>query len=335
MKESTQNKMLAIAALILERITPNFISIIRRPKKANDINLFSDMVIKEKDFAVVMQGPIISKNNFTYETLKLYKEIFEGACLILSTWEGEDSKQIQKISDLGVEIILNKKPDFSGISNVNFQIVSTKEGVKYALKNGYKYCLKTRTDQRINHYNTYWYFRNIQEVFPLKKAGIQKSRLITISLNTFKYRLYGITDMLMFGNTLDMLIYWDVKLDKRKILEYSETMYAYSKLKYCEVYYSTSFFKKIGEDLKWTLEHSWKLIAEHFCVVDIHQIDLFWYKYNYYIEDRYRIYNKRHLKEEVEFTDWLYLYMNKASNINENIIHLPINSEINKQNIRK
>ena len=60
-----------------------------------------------------------------------------------------------------VEIIKNSKPDYSGIANINFQIESTKNGILKAKKLGLKYCLKTRTDQRIYRHDFILFFLSL------------------------------------------------------------------------------------------------------------------------------------------------------------------------------
>ena len=95
-----------------------------------------------------MQGPIILEENLTLETLKFYKNIFPENQLILSTWKNEEIKSIEKLKNLDIEVILNEKPSFAGIANINYQIVSTSSGIK-AKEMGYNYVLK---QELINEY---------------------------------------------------------------------------------------------------------------------------------------------------------------------------------------
>ena len=59
---------------------------------------------------IVMQGSLKLEENFTYETLKIYQKNFPNCPKILSTWKTEDAEEIQKIKDLGVNILLNDPP---------------------------------------------------------------------------------------------------------------------------------------------------------------------------------------------------------------------------------
>ena len=45
-------------------------------------------------------------------------------------------------------------------------------------------------------------------IFPVKKNQLIKSRIIVPSLNSFKYRLYSISDIVIFGETEDLLKYF-------------------------------------------------------------------------------------------------------------------------------
>ena len=42
-------------------------------------------------YAIVMQGPVRTAENFTVETVKYYKRCYPGATVIVSTWTGSDT----------------------------------------------------------------------------------------------------------------------------------------------------------------------------------------------------------------------------------------------------
>ena len=221
-----------------------------------------------------MQGPIILNDNFTEETLKIYSKRFPNVKLILSTWDEYDSRLIKRIENIGVEVILNVKPDYYGFSNINLQIKSAKEGILKALNSESEYCLKTRTDQRI-YRRFFIIFLSISNLFSNNKSLNSSQRLITISKNTFKYRLYGVTDMLMFGHINDMVNYWDIDYDNRPVSEINlgKTVLDYSKANICEVYLCTKYLKKLNHDIKFNFKDYWQILAKYFCVVDSSSID--------------------------------------------------------------
>jgi hypothetical protein len=111
-------------------LTGYFISISLHPIKFKSYPSVDRIQSDENNkIAIVVQGPIIIKNDFTFETLKLYINIFPNAIVILSTWDDQSVRVISKIRDLGIRVIINKYPKYSGIGNVNYQIISTINGL--------------------------------------------------------------------------------------------------------------------------------------------------------------------------------------------------------------
>ena len=78
----------------------------------------------------MLQGPVITTHDYTLETIKIYKKIFPKSHIILSTWQDENTEYLKKINSDDCIIIQNKKPDFSGSSNINLQIASSNAGIK-------------------------------------------------------------------------------------------------------------------------------------------------------------------------------------------------------------
>ena len=127
----------------------HFLTYHLRPKFAAEINTNTANQIPPNKLAIIIQGPLLRTNNFTIETIKLYKQIFRGAKLILSTWEDENQETIDEAKTHGVEVIVNKFPNKSGPFNVNYQLKSTMGGLFAAYELGYECSIKTRTDQRL------------------------------------------------------------------------------------------------------------------------------------------------------------------------------------------
>ena len=320
--ESAVNKAIKLFLLILEKTSNYFITYHLRPKEACKVKDVPT-IYKEsasKKIAIVMQGPIISDNNFTIETIKLYSKLFPQNQLIFSTWEEEDLDVLNTIRNLSVDLVLNKKPDFSGSSNINFQIVSTSEGVKRARELGCNYVFKTRSDQRIYAKDAISLCYACLKKFPLIGVKNQVERIVSFNLNTFKYRPYGISDMNNFGHIDDMEKYWCIDLDTRREEDFSqtETLEEYSRQRYAEVYFVTSFLKNIDREIEWTLKDSWQVISENFCILDVNSLDLFWRKYTHK-EFRHLDYESITTKQ-FEFTDWLIWQINKPLDIPEYII---------------
>lgn len=281
--------------------------------------------INEK-LAIIVQGPYLEKENFTLETLRIYRKNFPNSLIILSTWSVPKYDDFC-LKEINVKIILNAKPTYFGNSNINLQIVSTKSGILLAKKLGAFYALKTRTDQRIHNPNLYTYLTSLLSAFPLlEKNYPQHSRLIACSLNTFKLRMYGISDMFLFGHIEDMVRYWSVPMDNRapSKVERHITWRQQSVREECEVYFFTKYLRSIGKEIEFTLKASLSAIAEHVIVIDHHSIGLFWNKYTY-DENRYLhgFYNS-----QLTFNDWLILQLDLDNiSFEEKMLDLKINRD--------
>lgn len=311
---------------VVEEDEKVFITYNSRPMNSASVCTRSDEVSNQKRLAIVVQGPIISENDFTLETVKIYKKHFNDALIILSTWSDEDSTAVNRFEELDISVILNEKPDYSGTSNINFQIVSAGIGIRRAHELGAEYALKTRTDQRMYAPNVADYLYNITETFPVSHGyETQRRRIVGVSLNTFKYRMYGLSDMLIYGHIDDMLLYWNVALDERvfsdeEIQKASISLRNFALWRVCEVYLATEFLQKVGRNLEWSIKDSWEAFADHFCIVDKGQLDLFWSKYNR-LEYRWLDYTARINSQEMTFREWLNIYNNLGNkNIHEDIL---------------
>lgn len=296
-----------------------FFTICKRPKFTKDIEYHLDYCIdensrkldkgfNEKEIAIVVQGGIRYDNDFTFETLKLYKKNYPNVCLILSTWDYEDKIYMNKIKQIGVNIVINKFPkEMMGFINNNLQLISSKNAIIFAKKEGFKYILKTRTDQRIYSQHFLHFFYHMLKMFPLKIETIQKERIICSSLNSFKNRYYCVCDVLFFGYIDDLERYFSCDLDNS---DHSIKISENDILEYCkqrpgEIYYSTKYFEKLGYSLKWTIEDSLYFFKEFFIVTDPSMIDLYFPKY-FINEYRYREY-KDYKLELLTFMDWVNL----------------------------
>jgi hypothetical protein len=265
---------------------------------------------RENNFAIMMQGQVVEESNFTIETLKFYRSNFPAAILILSTWDITEGDR-RALEQLEVHIIQNEKPENPGIANVNLQIVTSRAGVRAAQGLGVEYLLKTRTDQRVYHPSMDAYLFSLMEAFPLTgNYQKQRDRLVGISLNTFKYRMYGISDMFLFGHIDDMALYWDLPLDERRNTpaenqKAGRTWREFALWGVCEVYFCTNYLEKVGRKVSYSLADSYDALAEHFLIIDQDALQLYWHKYTI---NRDRHSKLGYLSPEMSFNDWLVLY---------------------------
>ena len=280
-----------------------------KPVFAADYESAPDSLKQTPTLAIVMQGPLKLEENFTRETLKIYQKNFPDCPIVLSTWKTENADEIKKIEDLGVKVLLNSPPPpYKGLWNVNNQILSTRNGLARAKETGAEYVIKTRTDQRFYETNIPEFLFNILKTFPVYDRGAQKSRLVTFSMNTFKYRLYDISDMFLFGHIDDVIKFWSCEFEQRTDFPPHQNLLEYSELRPSEIYFTTEYLKKLGHDCKYTLRDSWLAYGRYFCVVDSVSVGLYWPKYSNIVNRWRNFFGAFPELEELTFKEWLNIY---------------------------
>jgi hypothetical protein len=278
--------------------------------------------LSNKKIAIVIQGEIIEEDNFTINTILMYKKFFKECNIILSTWKISE-KNLYDLKKNKIFVLVNELPLNRGISNINLQIISSINGIQIAKKNGSNYVLKTRTDQRIYNANTFDYLFSLLDLFPLNKSQSVSTRLVGISLNTFKYRLYGLSDMFIFGHITDMENYWSAPLDEREpntsnLSKRGKTWREFSEWRVCEVYLFTSYMAKLKITIDFTLENYLNFLGDYFIIIDSESVGLFWRKYTFDLE-RYKQFNI--IQPEISFNDWLsFCYFKNERVIDETIL---------------
>ena len=288
-----------------------FLTKVYRPKKADEIGIRSHQKTKYKT-AIVLQGPIKNEDDFTYESVKLYKLLYPECEVILSTWKSEENQK-DKFEELGAIVLLNEPPKKPGYANCAYQALSSIEGIRKARELGCERVCKARTDQRFHTPNLFFYMEKLLEQFPLKIKTTQKERLIAISTTTLSFRVYNICDMFIYGDIDDVENYFDCPLDTRDWGKDSNVEWInaeqFGRLRFAEAWFASYYLEKLGYELKFTIEDSDYYRNELFIIVDGSTIDLLWQKYN---DDEYkdREYNSSGYDHgggigRVSFLEWL------------------------------
>lgn len=253
---------------LVGRILGRFITVHTRPIYASDMPYVGKENPDDALCAIIMQGPIRHENDFTLETVKLYLRHYPSATVILSTWEDEDVSAIQKLNNKRLKVILNKKPDYPGGSNINMQIVSTKAGIDKAVELGLKYVLKTRCDQRMYGIDSLKFLKNMTECFPVLHCQLQRKRIITNNTGTNtginRTTPHHLSDFFMFGDITDMKLYWSSDIVMTPV--------------YVEAYLFQQFLQKTGWEIKNTVEDFMKALGERCIIVDNESVDVYWPK---------------------------------------------------------
>ena len=300
----------------------NHITYKKYPKLENSYSLNNYNKLTYEDVGIIIQGDWVQDASYTLNTVKIYKKIFPKSKIIISIWKlNFESKEA--LMKLGVHLILNKDIPNPGIKNINRQITTTLAGVELAKKLGCQYCMKTRTDQRVCSSSAISSLKNNLIFF---KEEEQK-KIIAASRNTFKYRLYGISDMFQFGRTGDILLFWSCPLDPRDPVKQQpariESLFDFANWCICEVYLVTNYLKKLNVNIAWTLKHYREVLASYFIIIDSAALGIHWFKYSYR-DSIWHNYTEEIRAQEVEFNDWLLYYNQVEFNEDESIIYSPI-----------
>ena len=291
----------------------NFITIISRPKWANNFLRQSDQATDIPKFAIIIQGRLVKTDSFTLETIKIYQKSFNNSTIIIATHEGADSSEdLETFREMGVRVVVIPKPVNNGPFNINLQITSSVAGLKEAKRLGFDYAIKTRSDIRLYGVNIPEFLFNLLKQFPITLGFKQQERIISTNIFTLKYRSYSLSDMTVAGKVDDLLLYFDVPLDNRISIKLGSGMKVedYVRERPGEIYLETEFLKKIGRNPTGTLENSWQAFANHFCVIDQQSLDSYWYKNEIYQcqENKFLNYGLEGGQQDLNFREWFNLY---------------------------
>jgi hypothetical protein len=312
-----------------------FVSRRSRPKMAEDVGdgpeqaptLSTASVLRCEPSAIVMQGPIWPYDDFTFQTLEIYRRHMPGCRLILSTWADFPDDQRTRFERAGIDVVLSEKPDLAGPYNVNMQITGAAAGMRRAVEGGAEWVLKTRTDQRLYHPELLSGLAAFAKSLPPSGAArdLQRHRIFGIGQGTAKFAPYHLSDQTVFGHAEDMLPYWTPPLkaeifpahwstDPGKV--FLETPIGdFCRYGAAESYITSQYLTRLGRTLDWTLQDSWAVFRDHLGVVDYGATDFFWAKpHRWRLEAgmfpqeetlRYATINNR---RELTFLEWIQLY---------------------------
>ena len=299
-------KLIFHSGLIFSFTKNIFITHSFRPFNANDINNRPVDKKLSNDCCIIIQGPIKIEDNFTLETIKLYIKLHKNSLIILSTWSDTPEEILSVFRELNIKLILNQKPQNPGWSHINFQMLSVHSAIQYAKKMNLKYIAKTRTDCRVYSPVFLVYCKTILKQYP--SYSNTKNRIISSDFSS-KHMIYGLDDKFQFGFIDEMEIFWNYvpwedeiknKFDNQKVINETPVV--------CEFFLTARYLKELNIFSKWDLSSWWLSLKNNFIIIDSSSIDLFFYKYDYYFEQRfYRAYGSEYQKS-ITYSDWLLLY---------------------------
>tara|TARA_B100000886_G_scaffold338614_1_gene301870 strand:- start:29 stop:1114 length:1086 start_codon:yes stop_codon:yes gene_type:complete len=297
--------------VVFNYFSKNYFSFHLRPKYAADYNLINYK--KNSNVGIIIQGPV-NDIVFLINTIKIYKKIFPSNKVVLSTWSNTDKKFLNKLKKLNIIVLLNKLPTDNGFGNINLQTFSTHAALKYLKDLNIEYAIKTRTDMRVYNPKALNFLLNIFNSYPIKKNTNIDRRIIATDLITCKFRIYGLTDLVLFGCTNDLLLYFTNKNFDREIQHYFKKKHPLiinETPVISEIFLCARYLLNKNIKLLWTLEHWWECLRDYFCIVDSQLLDLYWNKYDKQHEKRFITNYTKKTNRVVDSADWLDLYLNK------------------------
>ncbi len=277
----------------VEAVTPYFFSYKLRPKKAEQLVSVEKQSPNADKFAIVMQGPLVQKHNFTLETVKTYERIYPGVFIIISTWKDENAEYIERIKkETSCLIVLNEYPQYSGFLNGNYQMVSTVNGIKAAKECGKEFVFKTRCDYRFYKRGLLEFMHSMLLSYPCSDSPLyQRYRIIfTSGRRDDMYKPFFLGDQFNFGHVDDMLNFWDHKEVKQNWSwkEFnkwckSEHFSWKQERQYTSILTKRYIKKMTGEEIDISVKAYWEYAKKYLIFFSAKDVDAYWCKY----EERY------------------------------------------------
>ncbi len=293
------NKMSKLLTELSKAIEPRDYYIETRvmPKKMSNIPLFlyNDDTLKE--LAIVLQGPICNKDNYTLETIRYYRKLYPQSKVILSTWKNQGNI-INEIESLGAIVVESADVKNPGVVNTNRQKFTTLRGIEKAKELGAKYVAKTRTDQCLRRPHVFQFMLNLLKEFPVSENS-QKERIIvlpTICAGDVFYP-YTFGDYFFMGRIEDMYNLWNFPDDtnpERPIMQSKR-----EQSKYCnEGTMIRNYLDKIKSKHDFTIKDHWEILKNYFICLDNGIVNLHYAK-----NDSTHIYSKSVNQMQSEYAE--------------------------------
>jgi hypothetical protein len=158
-----------------------------------------------------MQGIIIQGPTDYYKEVADHYSQYPN--VVWSTWSDESVVRLEYIHSKGIEVIFTDKPKFPGYMNVNMQVKSTYEGVKY-LEGKVDEVLKVRSDTIISNLPALMNgLKGKQLSFMATcKEGVRKD--LAYDLEYYHTSHDYPSDNVIYGRVEDMLLMFDFQIDE-------------------------------------------------------------------------------------------------------------------------
>lgn len=246
------------------------------------------------DSCIVIQGPIITKNHFTLESVRHYKRIFPDVRIVVSTWRDSPADEIKRIGkEKGVSVVKSEYPEKPGFGNINFQRISALNGVKKAKELGCKYVIKTRSDTRITAEGILEFLRYSIDSFPINENISEQNKRI-VFFNCMLFHPYHSSDFFYYGDIDDMIQFFDKELNDKDNMPSIASQIIAEKWTYRKSFehmggeneIPIKYFEKILKNgVHCDLNEWWEILGDYIVALPISWLRPIWYKYDYNHEE--------------------------------------------------
>lgn len=314
---------------LYEQKEGEFLSLYRRPKTMEGVISIEESDEINKATAIIMQGQLVEENDFTLETVRIYRTLYPGATVIISTWTSDNpmlAKRLEK--EENCVVVLSCYPEHSGLLNLNYQVTTTLAGIKKAKELGKKYVFKTRCDYRFYKKGLLRYLYCLINEYPVDcSIDYQKYRIVAGGevMNSM-FRPFWLADQFNYGCIEDMYAYWNYELrpvdlgkeevNRRITGEHMTWNERTLRQLAAEPDLVRSYiYRQEGKLPECTVREYWNRIRSQFVMVSREELGFYWVKYgnrydetaangSYYREND----RKRCLNYNWEFSQWMLLY---------------------------
>lgn len=269
-----------------------------REKKASMVPSIESLNVTDESVGILIQGPLVLKDHFTLETIRLYAKLFPSCKVILSTWDNESTEELSLIKkELNCIVVTSPIPADPGIINVNLQCISTRRGIEEIEKLGLQYVAKTRTDWRMYQKGSLRFMVHMLQKFPCDNQLFkQNKRIITMDIATSETSIlfypFWLSDIFQFGDIEDMKNYWNHGFSCQGEMTKSGLNQHIRSNKYTwgkrvseglliEARLSTDYYKRMtGNSPNITVDEYWEFVKRYFMIIPRSLTGGYWFKYD-------------------------------------------------------
>lgn len=221
---------------------------------------------RNDDVAIILQGVIKYDNDYTLNSIRLYKRLFPGVHIVLSTSEGEKEKERFRcfFDEKDIDVVFRKEMVDGGLGNIDKQLISTYNAL-VRIKTvcpGVKYVLKTRADMRVNSPEALAYLKSLY-------CDESNCKILCAPV-TWNEKFY-FYDYCNFGEINEMLEFWKPRAEKITIR--GVEIYLYSR------------YAGVSQEEYFSLpEDEYRAIVKlKYIFFDLRNLVIHWDKYEHYV----------------------------------------------------